>query len=150
MPHDVAWNHARNFDLNLRTLYAESFVEIVGEPVFMMPGITVTEKYLNSVYGFNFPIILSGAGTVAHLRGLGFDMFDDVIDHSYDDISSHMSRLVAAIDLNRRLLEDTVHAKQNWLRCRSRFDHNHSLADSMYDSQPGMVADRLKQLLRSL
>jgi hypothetical protein len=150
MPHDVGWNHARNFDLNLRPLYAESFVEIVGEPVFMMPGITVTEKYLNSVYGFNFPIILSGPGTVAHLRDLGFDMFDDVIDHSYDHESSHMKRLVAAIDLNRRLLEDAVYTKQNWLRCEPRFNHNHALADSMYDAQPGLVIDNLKRLLCSI
>lgn len=120
-----------NFNNQLRSRYEHSFVEIVTETTFASPGFLITEKTLNSVYGCNFPIILSGNGAVSHLRELGFDMFDDVIDHSYDSIVDPFDRIVTAIETNRRLLIDVEFAKQCWKDCKSRFSNNIEVAKNI-------------------
>lgn len=126
-------DYATNFDQDLRQFYVNSLVEIVNETVFFTQGIHVTAKFLNSVYGFNLPIILSSPGTVQYLRDSGFDMCDDVIDHSYDAITDHVQRMFAAIDLNKKLLSDKTHAQKAWLHCVHRLQHNHQHAKhSMY------------------
>jgi hypothetical protein len=125
-------NNANNFSLRLRNMYRNSFVEIVSESVFSSPSFMLTEKTAHAFYGCNFPIILSGCGAVAHLRDIGLDMFDDVIDHGYDLINNPFDRIVAAIESNRRLLTDPDYAKQSWLNCRSRFESNIKVMRNMY------------------
>lgn len=43
-----------------------------------------TEKCVKPFYNLQFPIICGHTGIVNDLRNEGFDMFDDIIDHSYD------------------------------------------------------------------
>lgn len=123
-------DNTENFDQRLRGLYQDSAVEIVNETTFEGPGYHVTEKFLNSVYGLNLPIVLGQPGVVAHLRGLGFDMFDDVIDHSYDLIVSPFLRLTTAIKSNQRLLADREHAIATWNQCQSRLQANYKFAQT--------------------
>lgn len=113
-----------NFENRLRSMYRNSFVEIIGESQFSAPSFFITEKTAHSFYGCNFPIILSGCGTVAHLRELGLDVFDDIIDHGYDIIANPFDRIVAAIESNQKLITDPDYAKQSWITCRSRFENN--------------------------
>lgn len=121
---EITNDNVTNFDLSLRSKYQNSFVEIVSESSFSAPGFMITEKTLNSVYGCNFPILLSGVGAVEHLRQVGFDLFDDIVDHSYDLIANPFDRIIAAIDLNHRLLVDADHVKQQWQINRHRFENN--------------------------
>lgn len=48
-----------------------------------------TEKSLKPFYNLQFPIIYGHEGIVSDLRELGFDMFDDIINHDYDIVSDH-------------------------------------------------------------
>jgi hypothetical protein len=121
-----------NFENRLRSMYQDSFVEIVSESSFTPNSFMLTEKTAHSFYGCNFPIILSGAGAVAHLRDMGLDVFDDVVDHSYDQIANPFDRIVNAIESNRRLLTDTDYAKQSWNTCRSRFKRNVAVMRDIY------------------
>jgi hypothetical protein len=117
-------DNAKNFDLHLRNLYQDHFVEIVAETQFNVPFFGASEKFKNSVYGCSFPIVLGGRGLVKFLQDLGFDMFDDVIDHSYDQIQDPLDRLCAAINLNRSLLCDNDLVKQLWQSNQHRFLKN--------------------------
>jgi hypothetical protein len=126
-------NNVGNFDQSLRLKYQNSFVELVSESSFAAPGYLITEKFLNSVYGCNFPIVLGGVGIVAHLREIGFDMFDDVVDHSYDSIENPFDRIIVAVENNHRLLVDADYAKQSWKQHQQRFKNNLVVAkDRMY------------------
>jgi hypothetical protein len=125
-------NNARNFDLRLRNMYRNSFVEIVNETVFASPSFMLTEKTEHVFYGCNFPIILAGCGAIEHLRSIGLDVFDDVIDHGYDIIQNPFDRIVTAIETNRRLLIDTEYAKQSWKRCQPRFERNVEVMRGIY------------------
>ena len=114
----------KNFDLHLRSMYQNHFVEIVAETQFNVPFYGASEKFRNAVYGCVFPILLGGAGLVDFLRNLGFDMFDDVVDHSYDHIIDPLDRLCAAIDLNKNLLTNNHLIKTLWLKNQQRFLNN--------------------------
>lgn len=95
-------NNFDNFVNKLSSRYAHTFTEIITESSFSSPAFMITEKFLNSVYGCNFPILLSGAGAVAHLREVGFDMFDDIIDHSYDSMPDPFDRIINAVERNKK------------------------------------------------
>lgn len=126
-------DNSTNFNDHLRPRYQNSFVEIVSESSFCAPSFNVTEKTANAFFAYNFPIVLGGCGIVQHLRDLGLDVFDDVVDHCYDTISNPFDRIVTAIDNNRQLLTDGAYAKQRWKDCRSRFESNYEIIRTVYD-----------------
>jgi hypothetical protein len=127
-------DNVTNFNLQLRTKYQDSFVEIVSESSFAAPSFLITEKVLNSMYGCNFPIILSGVGAVAHLRDIGFDVFDDIVDHRYDLIANPFDRIISAIEDNKQLLVDPDLTKKIWVANKDRFTNNIGIAkDHMHN-----------------
>jgi hypothetical protein len=128
----LANDNIGNFENRLRNMYQDSFVEIVSESSFMPSAFMLTEKTAHSFYGCNFPIMLSGSGAVAHLRELGLDLFDDVVDHGYDQIPNPFDRIVTAVESNRRLLTDAAYAKQSWANCQSRFERNVEVVRDIY------------------
>jgi hypothetical protein len=136
-----------NFQTRLRPMYQNSFVEIVSESSFTAPSYMLTEKTAHSFFGCNFPIILSGCGAVAHLRDVGFDMFDDVVDHGYDQIKNPFDRILGAIDANHRLLTDGDHAKQTWLACKDRFENNIKIFRNMFDWYENRTRQQLSKIL---
>lgn len=139
--HTESCDNARNFRESLHSMYHNSLIEIVNETTFFNKAIFLTEKFLNSVYGYNLPIVLSNQGAVEYLRQHGFDMFDDVIDHSYDTIADPLLRICTAIDSNFELLSNRDLAWAAWNKCQSRLDNNYLHArDHMYD----MFADEFK------
>jgi hypothetical protein len=139
-----------NFSKNLKPLYALSAVEIINETIFFQASGLVTEKYLNSIYGDVFPIMLGTAGTVADLRNLGFDMFDDVIDHSYDSIKEPLIRLARAIELNAGILRDRDQAWRQWDLCEYRFLANRQVFSQVIRDFLPALEQRFRQLLRSI
>jgi len=133
----VTIDNVRNFRENLRQVYINTVVEIISGTVFAEPIDMFDEKFLNSVYACNFPIMIGPVGAVELHRCLGFDMFDDVVDHSYDVIHNPIERLHAAITKNDRLLRDRAWAINQWKLCSDRFLSNHQHAvstvlDSIY------------------
>lgn len=124
-----------NFELRLKPRYQYSFVELVSENgcQFHRREFNLTEKTLQSFYGCNFPILIANPGTVAFLKHMGFDMFDDVVNHDYDLEIDPFRRIHRAIIDNQQLLTDGALAKQQWLNCRHRFENNVNRARSIYD-----------------
>jgi len=147
---DLDNNNVYNFDNNLRNYYRDTFVEIINETSFTEPCYLLTEKTLNSIYGCNFPILLSGQGAVNFLRSMGLDMFDDVIDHSYDQISDPIQRLYFAIERNKEILNNASFAKDLWLKNQDRFLKNIEFAQNnlykFYQSRAEEQWKRLKHL----
>ena len=117
-------DNVSNFNNNLRDLYRNSFVEIVSETTFSLLPYLVTEKTRNAFLGCNFPIILSGRCHVQHLRDLGLDLFDDIINHDYDRCWNPVDRIIMAITLNQGLLTDLQGIKNAWKSCQQRFQNN--------------------------
>jgi hypothetical protein len=118
-------SHCGNFDKFLRPLYNNSLVEVINETSWIPDsGAIISEKWINSVYGYNLPIIISVMHAVKSLRTLEFDLFDDVIDHSYDIEPSPTMRLIKALNDNIELFRNQRQTQLAWKHCKSRMDHN--------------------------
>jgi hypothetical protein len=113
-----------NFVNSLASYYKLSFVELISETSYTEPAFNLTEKTLNSVYAYNFPILISSARSVAFLRKIGLDMFDDIVDHSYDRLDDPVERIYTAIKSNQRLLIDVDRTKDIWYKSQDRFAKN--------------------------
>jgi hypothetical protein len=93
-----------NFNHSLRDKYNTSFLEFVTETNYNEVSFNVTEKFVHSVFGYNIPIIVSSPGYVEFLRTVGFDVFDDIVDHSYDTELDKLTRLHTLVSNNIDLL----------------------------------------------
>jgi hypothetical protein len=132
-----------NFKNSLINYYKNTFVEIVGETSFFEKSFLLTEKTLNCFYGYNFPIVLSSKGTVEFLRKIGLDMFDDIIDHTYDNIEDPVERIYSAVTSNKKLLTDADYVKNLWIHNKERFDNNlHFLKNDLYNFYSNRANDK--------
>jgi hypothetical protein len=79
--------------------YSNSFINVTTESNFETDDIHITEKSFKPFYFYQIPIFFS---THNHLKVLneryGFDMFDDLIDHSYDREPNHQLRMLWAFN----------------------------------------------------
>lgn len=140
-----------NFETYLKAWYRESIIEIVNETIWQPDsGGIISEKYLNSIYGKNFPILVGTKNQVHHVRNMGFDVFDDVIDHSYDTISSPTLRLINALVSNQSLLRDFHRSKDAWIRCEKRFEHNVILAKKLENEAADLLLHTLATTKHSI
>lgn len=114
-----------NFRKYLRPNYERAPIDIVAESEMTNDAPFLTEKTLHAFYGKSLPIVITGTGAIQHLRDVGFDVFDDVIDHSYDVIDDRLLRIYSAVHKNLHLLtnKEFIFKKYNSID-PSRFDHN--------------------------
>jgi hypothetical protein len=120
----VANDNVSNFNQTLRKYYQQTFVEFITETSYTEKCFNITEKTANSILGCNFPIWISSKGTVEFLRSTGMDVFDDVVNHDYDNIENPVDRLYRAVTDNTELLTDIERTKKLWKQNRQRFLQN--------------------------
>jgi hypothetical protein len=114
-----------------RPLSRNSYVELVVESSHTkMPF--KTEKCVKPFYNLQFPLILGHEGIVEDLRKMDFDMFDDIIDHTYDTfpVKSTISMVSEEIDIktemiSKELLKLNKRGVHNlYIRNKERFLYN--------------------------
>lgn len=89
--------------IGLGRVYSESAVNIVTETLYdPEPGL-FSEKTIHALAAQQIPIVIGSRGLVAGIRKHGFDMFDDIVDNSYDDLPNE-TRLSTALESNRDLI----------------------------------------------
>ena len=59
-----------------------------------------------AIYGGTIPIYIGGWRCADSLKLLGFDVFDDIVDHSYETLEDPWERIEKAFYLNKDLLEN--------------------------------------------
>ena len=98
-----------------------------------------------------FPIFINTYNAVSTWKThYGIDVFEDIIDHSYDSIKDPTERLVSAIDVNLHLLDGSVSLEDLWLKNKERFDKNCDQMDKiLYDTrtQQEIDANEIKKAL---
>ena len=72
----------------------------------MTPG-SISEKTLLAMAAEQIPIVIGHAGIVQHCKELGFDMFTDLVDTSYDGMPNKV-RVEQAILLNQDLIQGRI------------------------------------------
>lgn len=66
-------------------------------------SIFITEKTFKAFGLRQIPIWFAVPGLVAEVRKLGFDMFDDIVNHSYDQVVNEQQRFAQIFDQIQRL-----------------------------------------------
>jgi hypothetical protein len=89
--------------IRLAEVYGSCAVNIVTETEYnTAPGI-ISEKTLLAFAAQQIPVIIGHQGIVQHCKELGFDMFDDVVDISYDTLPNQV-RVEQALHRNQDLI----------------------------------------------
>lgn len=100
-------------------------------------GMLITEKTFKAFALKQIPLWWAVPGLVDEVRNLGFDVFDDLIDHTYDQIDNEDQRLTTLID-QITLIDAKYSLDQcNDLRISimSRLEYNFNLVLGLCDKQ---------------
>lgn len=88
----------------------------------------LTEKTIKSINCKQLPLFMAPRGYVSLLRKIGFDVFDDIIDHSYDTCRDPEKRIVMIVDELERLISDNkIEEIKNNDSLENRFNNNRNL-----------------------
>ena len=89
---------------NLDHLYSKCLYTIVTETDYADHKFPhATEKSLSALFYGTIPIIVGVPGTVSLLKKWGLDMFEDIVDQSYDNIPDDDARLEKIFEILERL-----------------------------------------------
>jgi hypothetical protein len=107
------FKNAETYNQLLRTaVFEPSCISLITEPSFLEKETLHTEKTVMAFYGGTLPIWVGGWKLAKYARSMGFDVFDDIIDHSYEDFDDPWDRCYYAIEKNLQLLTNFDCAKQ--------------------------------------
>jgi hypothetical protein len=141
---DCREQSTNNFKTKLTKFYTNTYVEIITETTCIEPSYLITEKFVNSLFAYNFFIIIGTYGAVSAIRDMGFDVYDDIIDHSYDFEKNPIYRIRKAIDLNYKLLIDKRKLEMLFVSNQPRFDANiHHYKNILFEQEFLKAKDRL-------
>jgi len=87
-----------------KTVFEPTGISLITEPAFYERETIVTEKTLMAIYGGTMPIWVGGWRIPDYMRSIGIDVFDDVIDHSYQDLADPAERCYTAVQRNIDIL----------------------------------------------
>jgi hypothetical protein len=110
------------------------------------PRLSITEKTVKAFAMYQLPVFVASKGLVAQIRNLGFDLFDDIIDHSYDDIEDPYTRMVAVADEVSRLVKQDVPTS---LDIKSRLLSNYNKIGPIYQQKKQDLALKILAWFKS-
>ena len=115
------WN--KTFEMNH---HSNSYINIVGESQFEFEDVVhITEKSIIPFHYSQFPIIAATHEHVKTMKGVfGFDFFDDLIDHSYDDEKDVKKRFKMIFNEILRLHKNKDEVIKFYKESRHRFKNN--------------------------
>lgn len=90
-------------------LYNSSFCSVVVETSPESPKVNLSEKTIRAIAHGHPMIVIGAQNTVSRLRDLGFDMFDDIIDHCYDSMESPIKRLKYSFESIKKINAIPIH-----------------------------------------
>ena len=93
-------------------------------------------------------VIFGGRGCIARLRRLGFDVLDDLVDHSYDHLTKIQDKYPVFVDCSVQSMMTDI--KQNRSRLESAARHNQNLLYKWRDAQESDFQTWLTDLEKEL
>jgi hypothetical protein len=109
--------------------YSNSYINITTETNYVSPYIIhITEKTFTPFNFYQIPIFVATYQHVKYLRDMyGFDMFDDLVNHDYDNEIDNNKRLFMIADEVRRLNENPQVVKDFYKNNEERFIKNRNI-----------------------
>jgi len=111
----------------LNNMFLNSVISLITETSRFQKAATFSEKTLYAMLGLTFPIWVGGYNQANEWKRIGFDTFDDVIDHSYQNYDTLIERCYYAFLLNLELLSNIDKTKELRLIHKDRLFKNREL-----------------------
>ena len=129
-------------------LYTQSYFQIIIETHLdadQSGGAFITEKTWKPIkYGQPF-VVIGTVGTLAALRTAGYNVFDDVLDNTYDTIENTTERYIAVRKLLSSMQEQGVAAL--FKKCQAGVEHNQLNFESRLTTPLNTLLERLTCLM---
>ena len=133
LDHGLRYGHVKNAEnyagLLQTTVFEPSCISLITEPSFYERETLKTEKTIMAIYGGTLPIWVGGWGIPDSMRQLGFDVFDDIVDHSYEHMADPWDRAYHAVEKNLKLLTNPDLARDFVSANHARLQHNVDLVE---------------------
>lgn len=107
--------------------YQETYINLVTE-TNAFPTALLSEKTFKPIISGQLFVLIAAPKSIQFLRDIGIDTFDDIIDHSYDNIADSKLRIDAALMQIDRLM--TLDLEQIYTQIKSRLLRNSEYATS--------------------
>jgi hypothetical protein len=120
-------NTLHTWQNGLREIFEKSAISLITESVSYHRGMTFSEKTLYSVLGLTFPIWIGGYRQCDEWKRIGFDTFDDVINHDYQYYDTLIERCYYAFKDNLDLLTDIDRVRDLRNLHKTRLEKNRDL-----------------------
>jgi len=111
----------------MQQLFLNSAISLITESVQYQKAAMFSEKTMYSVLGLTFPIWIGGYNQASEWKKLGFDIFDDVINHNYQSYETLIERCYYAFADNIELLADKNKSAELRLVNKERLLNNRKL-----------------------
>lgn len=105
-------------------LYYKSTTSTILEPAYFELGNMFTEKTIMSIYSGHFLIWPGMYKSAETFKNMGFDIFEDIIDHSYQYLEHPGERVVEAFSRNIDFLNDIDLQNKYREQMLDRLNHN--------------------------
>ena len=126
-------------NINTAACFINCYVNIITETNFYLSEIHASEKSFRAFYFMQLPIFVATHGHVEYLRKqFGFDMFDDLIDHSYDLEEDSQKRIKKVFEEIKRLNDNKKSVISFYKNNKDRFEKNLDLFQKLYKKNETM------------
>lgn len=117
-------------------LYSRSWCHVIFETHFdadQSDGVFLTEKTWKCIK-YQQPFVMVGpTGSVQELRNQGYRVFDNLIDHGYDNIKDNTQRWLAVANTLKNLVK--IKDFESWYQaCRADLEHNQNIFGTSLES----------------
>jgi hypothetical protein len=99
------FKNAETYDKLLKGIYQDTCISIITEPCFYEKEALITEKTFMAIMGGTIPIWFGGWKNAQSLTTLGFDVFEDIVDHSYETLEDPYERCTQSLERNLHLFD---------------------------------------------
>ena len=136
MPQGIRSGKIRNSEnykqLLQKNVFEPSCISLITEPTYIEREALISEKTIMAIYGGTIPIWVGGWRCADSMRMLGFDVFDDLVDHTYQSLEDPLRRVDKSIELNLDLLSSFTMTSQILLRLQNNLD---LMLDGVFEKQ---------------
>lgn len=104
-----SYPNAMTYQLLLqKNVFEPTAVSLITEPAYYERETIITEKTVMAIYAGTVPVWIGGWRIPDYMTSMGFDVFDDLVDHSYQCLDDPKERCRKAVIDNLHLLKEPV------------------------------------------
>jgi hypothetical protein len=116
--------------------FRNAYLNITTETNFITEDVHITEKSFKPFFFYQIPLFLSSAFHVKNLKEIyGFDLFEDVVNHDYDNETNFKKRFSLVCDEINRIYNNRDEIKKFIINNKERFLKNNEIVSNIINDR---------------